>query len=114
MSKTKAIFLKLKVVKLCVLDNSLYWKDTRGILLSCLFEDEAKWAIQKFHKGDYGGHHYWKTATHKILRVGYYRPMIFADVYKEVFNYHKCQIFDGKRKLQPLSLKTISVEVPFM
>jgi hypothetical protein len=42
MRNTKAIFLKLKVVKFCVLDNSLYWKEPRGILLSCLLEDEVE------------------------------------------------------------------------
>jgi hypothetical protein len=111
MSKTKARFLKLKVVKFCVLDNSLYWKDPRGILLSCLLEDDVKWAIQEFHRGDCGGHHYWKTTAHKILRAGYYWPTIFADVYKEVSSCHECHIFDGRRKLQSLSLKPISVEV---
>jgi hypothetical protein len=71
-SKTKARFLKLKAVKFYILENSLYWKDLRGILLSCLLEDDAKQAIQEFHKGDYVGHNYWKTTTHKILREGYY------------------------------------------
>jgi hypothetical protein len=37
-----------------------------------------------------------------------------VDGYKEVSNYHECQIFDGKRKLQPLPLNPISVEAPFM
>ena len=98
-SKTKARFLKLKVVKLYILDNSLYRKDHRGILLSFLLEDDAKQAIQKFHKGDFRGHHYWKTTMHKILRVGYYWPTIFTDVYKEVYSWRECQIFDGRRKL---------------
>jgi hypothetical protein len=59
------------------------------------------------------GHHYWKTIVHKILRAGFYWPSIFSDVYKEVSSCHECQIFDGKRKLQPLPLKPISVEAPF-
>jgi hypothetical protein len=71
-SKTKAIFLNLKKVNFCILDNSLYWKDPGGILLSCLLEDDSKQDIQEFHKGDYKGHHYWKNTMHKILRVGYY------------------------------------------
>jgi hypothetical protein len=112
--KNKAKFLKIKVVKFYILDNSLYWKDPGGILLSCLLEDDAKQAIQEFHKGDCGGHHYWKTTAHKILRAGYYWPTIFSDVYKEVSSCHECQIFDERRKLQPLPLKPISVEAPFM
>jgi hypothetical protein len=47
------------------------------------------------------------------LRAIFYWPNIFSDVYKEVSSYHECQIFDGKRKLQPLPLKPISVEAPF-
>jgi hypothetical protein len=82
--------------------------------VSCLVENDVKQAIQEFHKGDCGGHHYWKTTTHKILRAGYYWPTIFADVYKEVSNCHECHIFDGRRKLQPLPLNPISVEAPFM
>jgi hypothetical protein len=32
----------------------------------------------------------------------------------EVSSCHECQIFDGKRNFQPLTLKTISIEAPFM
>jgi hypothetical protein len=61
--KTKAIFLKLKATKFCILDHSLYWKDPGGILLNCLLEEEVKKYIKEFHKGDCGGHHYWKTTA---------------------------------------------------
>jgi hypothetical protein len=57
-SNTKAKFLNLKAVKLCILDNSLYQKYPSGILPSCLLEDDAKQAIQEFHKGEFRGHHY--------------------------------------------------------
>jgi hypothetical protein len=113
-SNTKARFLKLKAIKFCILDNSLYWKDPRGILLRCLLEDDVKRAMQEFHKGDCRGHHYWKTTTHKIRREGYYWPTIFTDMYKEVSSYHECHIFDRGRKMQPLPLKLISVKAPFM
>jgi hypothetical protein len=88
--KTKAIFLKLKETKFCILDNSLYYNDPGGILLNCLLEEDMKRDIKEFHKGDCGGHHYWKTTMHKILRVGFNMPSIFSDVYKEVSNYHEC------------------------
>jgi hypothetical protein len=58
LSKTKSRFLNIKAVKFCILDNSLYWKYPKGILLSCLLEDDVKQAIEEFHKGYYGGHHY--------------------------------------------------------
>jgi hypothetical protein len=71
-SKTKARFLKLKATKFCIVNESLYWKDPRGILLRCLLEEEEENTIREFHKGDCGGHHYWKTNVHKIMRVGFY------------------------------------------
>jgi hypothetical protein len=78
-----------------------------------LLEEEAEKTIREFHKGDFGGYHYWKTTVHKILRVGFYCPIIFSDVCKEVSRCHECQFFYGKRKLQPLPLKPISIEAPF-
>jgi hypothetical protein len=112
LSKTKARFLKLKEAKFCIKNQSLYWKDPGGILLSCLLEEEAKRTISEFHKGDCGVHHYWKNILNKILRAAFYWPRIFFDVYKEVSIFHECQIFYGKRKLQPLPLKPIYVEAP--
>jgi hypothetical protein len=51
-SKTKAKFLKLKATKFCIVNESPYWKDPGGILLSCLIEGEAEKTIREFHKGD--------------------------------------------------------------
>ena len=57
MDKNKARFINLKVVKYCILNGCLYWKDLGGILLNCLLEDEAKKISKEFHEGDCGGHH---------------------------------------------------------
>eukprot|EP00253_Pinus_taeda_P017897 PITA_17897 len=65
------------------------------------------------HEGDCGGHLFWKSTTNKILRVGYYWLTLFTDVYKMVKSCHKCQIFEGRQKLQPFPLKPIEVSAPF-
>ena len=39
--------------------------------------------------------------------------MIFSDTHKKVVACHKCQIFEGKRKLVPFPLNPIQVEAPF-
>ena len=49
----------------------------------------------------------------KFLRSGYYWPTLFPDTQNLVMSCHKCQIFDGKRKLLPLPLHPIRVEAPF-
>eukprot|EP00253_Pinus_taeda_P015772 PITA_15772 len=113
MTRNKARTLKLKAAKFCILNSALYWKDPDGILLNCLVEEEAKKAMEDFHGGECGGHLFWKSTTNKILRAGYYWPTLFADVHKMVKPYRKCQIFEGKQKLQPLPLKPIEVSTPF-
>eukprot|EP00253_Pinus_taeda_P013185 PITA_13185 len=56
-----------------------------------------------------GGHLFWKSTANKVLRAGYYWPTLFADVK----SCHKCQIFEGRQKLQPLPLKPFEVSAPF-
>jgi len=113
MPRNKARTLKLKAAKFCILNSALYWKDLDGILLNCLVEEEAKKAMEDFHRGECGGHLFWKSTANKILRAWYYWPTLFVDVYKMVKCCHKCQIFEGKQKLQPLPLKPIEVSAPF-
>ena len=60
--------------------------------------------MKESHQGVCGGHHYWKVAINKILRVGFYWPAIFTGVYKEVVACHKCQIFEGLEDKAYISL----------
>ena len=113
MARNKSRTLKLKAAKFCILNNSLYWKDHGGVLLNCLVEEEAKRVMEDFHKGDCGGHLFWKTMANNILRAGYYWPTLFVDVYNTVKSFHECHIFEGRQKLQPLPLKPIEVSAPF-
>ena len=38
LSRTIARFLKIQVVRFCILDNVLFWRDHSGILLNCLLK----------------------------------------------------------------------------
>lgn len=82
-------------------------------MLQFLLKDDADRVMQEFHGGDCGGHIYWKTTTNKIMRPSFYWPTLFPDVHKMVTTCHKCQIFEGKRKLLPLPLKPIYIERSF-
>jgi len=113
LTKSKAWFVKLQSLRYSIYDQNLFWKDTGGILLNCLLEEEVDKVIEEIHKGDCEGNHYWKATANKILRVGYFWPTMFTDIYKRVATCHECQIFEGKRKLMPLPLVPIYVEVPF-
>ena len=106
---TQAQDLKLKSVKFCIVKSLLYWKDLSGILLRCLDKEYSVQVIYQFHSRKCGGHHYWKTTTHKILRAGYYWPVIFSDVCTFVKSCDKCQRFIGKKKLIYFPLRPIVV-----
>ena len=84
LTPNQALTLKLKSVKFCIVDKLLYWKDMSRVLLRCLDKEESDQVIHRFHSSTCGGHHYWKTTAHKILRVGYYWRVLFADVCQHV------------------------------
>ena len=46
LTKSKARFVKLKYLRYFVYDLNLFWKDTRGILLNCLTEEETDKVIE--------------------------------------------------------------------
>ena len=70
LSKTKARFLKLKVVNYYIVDKYLYWKNPSAILLKFFPDNDAEKVKHEFHEGECGGHLYWKTTANKILRAG--------------------------------------------
>jgi len=72
LKKMKVRSLKLKSIKLCILNQNLYWRDHVGILLKCIDENEATQVTTDMQRGLYGGHQYWKATKLKILRARYY------------------------------------------
>jgi hypothetical protein len=98
-------YLKLKAVKFCISNQSLYWTDLVVILLKFLDENESKQVTAEMHIGVCGEHHHWKATTLKILRAGYYWPTLFSDVFSIVRAFNECQMFTGKHKLLSLPMK---------
>jgi hypothetical protein len=113
LSMTQARALKLKGIKFFIYNNLLYWKYPIGLLLRCLDKEESIEVIHQIHSSICGGHHYWKTTTHKILRAGYYWPFLFLCVCTFVKSCDKCQIFIGKQQLKSLPLRPIVVNGHF-
>jgi hypothetical protein len=113
LTKTQGRDLKLKAMNFCINGNLLFWKNPIGLLLRCMNQEEAAKVMIEFHNSERGGHHYWKTTAHKILRSGYYWPSLFSDVCEFVRTCDKCQIFEGKQQLKSLPLKPIVVTGPF-
>jgi len=58
MGRRKARYLKQKVVRYCLIDQALYWKDTLGVLLRFLDPYEAQRIMFDFHINLCGRHHF--------------------------------------------------------
>jgi len=80
----KNMALELKAMKYCLTQDGLGWKNLDGIILICVNKDEVDWLIKELHLGYCRGHFTSPTTTHKILRVGYYRPTLFIDTHRYV------------------------------
>jgi transposase InsO family protein len=105
--------LRLKAAKYCIIQDGLGWRNPDGVILRCVDELESKRLLVDFHSGFCGGHFVAKTTAHKILKAGYYWPIIFSDVHKMVRGCQQCQLFTGKQKLAALPLQPVVVEAPF-
>ena len=81
LSTSQARTVKLRAAKYCIHENLLYWRDPYEMLLRCLDKEQSIEVMQQFHSSICGGHHYWKTIAHKILRAGYFWPTLFSDVF---------------------------------
>eukprot|EP00253_Pinus_taeda_P007055 PITA_07055 len=113
LSSSQARTIRLRSTKFYIDQNLIYWKDPLGILLRCLDKEQSVEVIHQFHSSICGGHHYWKTIAHKILRVGYYWPTLFSDVFSFVKSCDKCQRFARRQQLKSLPLKLVHVNGPF-
>jgi hypothetical protein len=107
MGKSRERYLNLKAIRYCLIDQVLYWKDPLGVLLRCLDPQEAQRIMSNFHSSLSGGHHFWKTTTYKILRVGYYWTTLFTYVCRKIRSCIKCKKFSGKQQLKSLPLKPV-------
>jgi len=89
-----------------------------GLLLQCVNYEEAHQLLHKIHGSSTSvihidGHFSVKATTFKIIRNGYYWPMIFRDSYKFEISCDKCQRFTGKERFYAMPLQLVLPDFPF-
>jgi hypothetical protein len=76
--------------KYVVLDDTLYYRMIKGILLKCLNDEDAKLVMAEVHEGICRIHQSTYKMKWMLRRAGYYWPMMLEDC----FEYYKgCQDF---------------------
>ena len=74
--------IKCLALHYTLLDGQLYKRSFSSPLLKCLLPSEADYALREVHEGIYGNHLGGRMLAYKILRQGYYWPIIQDDVMK--------------------------------
>jgi hypothetical protein len=69
----------------------LFRKFFYEILMRCLERDEADKVLFELHAGEASAHFGGDTTAHKVLRAGYYWPILFKDAHTLC---RKCVIYE--------------------
>jgi hypothetical protein len=87
-----------------IVDNDLYKTSTSGPLLQCINKTEGQDILSVIHIGTCGGHISTRAIAAKVLRQGFYWPIVIDDATKLVSTCEACQKFSHKTKalVQPV------------
>jgi hypothetical protein len=78
--------LKMETNNYVLVSGVLLRRNFDGVLLRCLDHFKAMKLIQESQKGIYGAHFSPVVTTYKIIRVGFYWPMLLKDSYEFIRN----------------------------
>jgi hypothetical protein len=91
--------LRLRYSPFQMINDVLFRKKIDGVLLRCLEKDESEKVLNELHSCNAGGHFGGETTAHKVLRDGYYCPMLFRDTHDMAQN-----VLHAKRLLEKLRI----------
>ena len=91
--KDKARKLRVRVARYVLMDEVQYKRGFSQPYLRCLAPDEANYVLREVYEGACGNHSGARSLIHKVIREGYYWPIVqaYAKAYVKVCD--KCQRF---------------------
>jgi hypothetical protein len=110
---TKRRALILNSASFHLVNGILFRQNFDGVLMCCLEKDEAEKVLLELHAGEAGSHFGGDTTTHKVLRAGYYWPMLFRDAHALCHECIICQKASGWLQKPAFPLQPVSVDSPF-
>ncbi|KAK3029877.1 hypothetical protein RJ639_038674 [Escallonia herrerae] len=105
--------LRVKAARYALVDGVLYKKSFSLPYLRCLRSSESLYALQEVHEGICGQHLGGRTLAQKILRQGYYWPMIQKDAIEFTQRCDKCQKFSPVTHTLVAPLTPVFSPIPF-
>lgn len=70
--KNKAIKLRRRSSRYCIIDGKMYKKGFSSPLPKCVHEEKVKVILEEVYRGECGGHSGPRMLAHKILIQGFY------------------------------------------
>jgi Integrase zinc binding domain len=96
-----------------ILNDQLYKRGYLRPWLKCIREEKAKELLVEIHEEICGSHQGVKTLAKRVLRAGYYWPIIYHDATSLVRQYEKCRVNSRLTHVPPAEMITIAGAWPF-
>ncbi|XP_074362528.1 uncharacterized protein LOC141702819 [Apium graveolens] len=106
---SEAKLFRLKASRCTVIDGVLFKKFVICLLQRYLNIEEAKQVLKDIHEGECGNHSRGRNLSCKVLRMGYYWPIVKQDVLNYV---KKCDAYQRHAPL--IALRTITPDISIM
>ena len=113
LKKSCRISLKLKAIIYHTIYRDIHWRDHEVLSLRCMLEEEVETVMKEMHQGICGRHFVAREISHKLLRLGYFWPILFFNMHKLVRTYVPCQTFSRKKNLSTLPFNHVQFQSPF-
>ena len=93
--KDAARKLKVRASRFVLIRDVLYKRGFSRPYLRCLSHNEVDYVMREVHEGICGNHSRARSLVHKLIRAGYYWPIMLKDAQAYVKAYDKCQRFSN-------------------
>ena len=87
--------LKVQASRFVIMKDVLYKRGFSRPYLRYLVLEEAEYVTREVHEGICGNHFGVRSLVHKLIRAGYYWPIMQKDVQAYVKSCDKCQRFNN-------------------
>ncbi|XP_050877321.1 uncharacterized protein LOC127081078 [Lathyrus oleraceus] len=104
---------RYRALSYVLLGSELFKKSSKGILLKCLSESEAYFALSTVHSGVCGAHQVGHKMKWFLFRQGMYWPTMLKDYIEFTKGFQECQVHAGIQHVPASELHSIIKPWPF-
>ncbi|XP_017410139.1 uncharacterized protein LOC108322526 [Vigna angularis] len=101
-----------KAARYLLIGEDLYKRGFSSPLLKCISSEEAEYVMRELHEGACGMHTGQRALRTKVIRAGYFWPMVEKDCKEFVQKCLKCQEHGRNLNLPPVELHSLIFGIP--